>query len=126
MLDTDILIWILRDNPVYKDLFKRAAALSHGRLYLTPIQIMEIQTGVRERERINSDLFLEAFPVIDLDRETGHLAGLFLREFRESHGLHGADALIAAAIKRHDLKLWTENRKHYPMLAGGEFWVTPA
>jgi predicted nucleic acid-binding protein len=125
MLDSDILIWILRDNPDYKDLFRKAAARASGRLYLTPVQVMEIQTGVRDRERINTDLFLDSFLMVNLDRETGRLAGLFLREYRKSHQLHGADALIAAAVKRQDLKLWTNNRKHYPMLAEGEFWDSP-
>ena len=38
-----------------------------------------------------------------------------LATFTRSHGLDIADALIAAAASTSGLRLWTLNRRHYPM-----------
>jgi predicted nucleic acid-binding protein len=38
-----------------------------------------------------------------------------LRQYRKSHGVEIADALIAAAAVANRAELWTRNRKHYPM-----------
>lgn len=38
-----------------------------------------------------------------------------MRQFAKSHRLELADALIAATASIHKLKLWTRNRRHYPM-----------
>jgi hypothetical protein len=50
-----------------------------------------------------------------VDAEVGRLAGGYLREYRNSHGVELGDALIAAAAVVHHADLWTRNRKHYPM-----------
>jgi len=42
-------------------------------------------------------------------------AGDYLRQFHRSHSLELGDALIAATASIHLLRLWTRNRKHYPM-----------
>jgi predicted nucleic acid-binding protein len=43
------------------------------------------------------------------------VAGALLRQYKKSHGLEIADALIAAAAIQNQAALWTRNRKHYPM-----------
>jgi predicted nucleic acid-binding protein len=42
-------------------------------------------------------------------------AGAYLARFRRTHGVEIADALIAAAASTAGLRLWTLNRRHYPM-----------
>ncbi|MCY7410161.1 MAG: hypothetical protein LH473_07800 [Chitinophagales bacterium] len=44
------------------------------------------------------------------------LRGEYLKKFQNSHGVQLGDTLIGAASEVYDLKLWTLNKKHYPML----------
>ena len=65
-------------------------------------------------------LYNPAPPVAELtcapiDAEAGRRAGIYLRQFRRSHAVEVADALIAAGAVAHGAELWTRNRKHYPM-----------
>jgi predicted nucleic acid-binding protein len=48
--------------------------------------------------------------------EIGKIAGDFMRVYRKSHSVELGDALIAGCTIKYDFKLWTFNRKHYPML----------
>jgi predicted nucleic acid-binding protein len=50
-----------------------------------------------------------------LDATTGRHAGGYLARYARSHGLELADALIAAAAATSGLRLWTLNRRRYPM-----------
>jgi predicted nucleic acid-binding protein len=52
---------------------------------------------------------------VPIDAETGRQAGEYLRKYRKSHGVELGDALIASGAALHGAKLWTGNRKHYPM-----------
>ncbi|SMP19492.1 hypothetical protein SAMN06265339_1685 [Desulfurobacterium pacificum] len=122
VIDTDVLIWVLRGNEEVKEKFERAIKETRGKLYITPVQIAEIFAGMRKREELETRELLEAIPVIPIDRETGELAGEFVRKFRKSHSVELADALIAATAKKRGMKLWTYNKKHYPMLSEEEFY----
>jgi predicted nucleic acid-binding protein len=52
---------------------------------------------------------------VPIGEEIGRLAGDYLRMFYASHSLALGDALIGAAASLHQLELWTQNRKHFPM-----------
>jgi predicted nucleic acid-binding protein len=56
-----------------------------------------------------------ALTFVAIDAEVGRKAGGYLREFRRSHAVEIADALIAASASARRAQLWTRNRKHYPM-----------
>jgi len=45
----------------------------------------------------------------------GRRAGTYLSRYSRSHGVQIADALVAAAASVAGLRLWTLNRRHYPM-----------
>jgi len=45
----------------------------------------------------------------------GRRAGAYLARYAKSHGVEIADALVAAAAVTSGLRLWTLDRKHYPM-----------
>jgi len=49
------------------------------------------------------------------DEEVGRRAGLYVRDFKKSHGVSIGDALIAASAILSSAELWTRKRKHYPM-----------
>ena len=50
-----------------------------------------------------------------LDARVGRQAGEYLARYAKTHGVEIADALIAAAASVAGLRLWTLNRRHYPM-----------
>lgn len=56
----------------------------------------------------------EALICVPIDVRIGRQAGEFLREFRKSHNVEIADALIASSGIIAQAQLWTRNRKHYP------------
>lgn len=124
LIDSDILIWILRGEELYKDKFRRAAEESDGEIYITPIQYLEIISGVKKKEMIETKIFLDSLKMFSIGKDTGELAGEYVRVYKKSHSVQSADALTAAVAKLKDLKLWTNNRKHFPMLEKDELYLT--
>jgi len=121
LVDTDILIWILRGRDDIRAKMETFIGDFEERLFISPIQISEIFAGLKQKERTDTSLFLDSIPCIAIDARTGELAGEYLNRYGKSHGVTLADALIAACAKLHDLRLWTLNRKHYPMIARDDF-----
>lgn len=122
VIDTDVLIWLLRGNEKVKEMFKRAIEETEGLLYITPVQIAEIHAGMRKKEREKTQKLLDSLLVIEIDREIGKLAGEFVKKYGKSHSVKLADALIGAATIVRGMKLWTFNKKHYPMFNEKEFY----
>jgi predicted nucleic acid-binding protein len=83
--------------------------------YCTPISWAEIYAGIRAGEEPLTEAFFEARGEIVLDARVGRRAGAYLTRYARSHGLELADALVAAAATTAGFRLWTLNRKHYPM-----------
>jgi predicted nucleic acid-binding protein len=114
VIDTDVLIDYLRDQP-------QAVAFLEGSdrpLAVSVVSIAELYVGVREgAERQRLDVFVSAFEVLALGQEAAVQAGLFRRQYGRSHGTGLADALIAAIVQTAGATLATLNRRHFPMLA---------
>lgn len=111
LVDTDIFIEVLRGrNP---DLVRRWVALAgaDALLFYSPVTVAELIHGVEESERPDLLLRFEEMSCAPLDLEVGLQAGTYLQRFHRSHGLQVADALIAV----YGMRLWTRNRKHFPM-----------
>lgn len=121
IIDTDILVWILRGKTEIKDQFEKLNKETHGLLYITPIQISEIYSGVREEEKDVTDIFLDSFEVVSITKEMGKIAGIYINRYKKSHGVTIADALIASAVNSFGYSLWTMNTKHYPMIMERDF-----
>jgi predicted nucleic acid-binding protein len=121
LIDSDIIIWILRGNRDIKDQMEVIVSDINEKLFITPIQISEIYAGLKEKEGIDTSLFLETLPCLEINDHVGKLAGEYLNIYKKSHGLTLADAMIAACSKIYNLKLWTLNKKHYPMLGKNDF-----
>ena len=75
LVDTDILIWVLRGDEGYTKSFKQAVEQSKGLVYITPIQTAEIIAGARAKERNAIDKFLDSLNTLPIDGEIGVLAG---------------------------------------------------
>ena len=121
LVDTDIIIWILRGDEILRDAFKRIVKETDGYVFVTPVQFAEIYAGIRPKEEKKVDKFFSSLKTTIVDRDTGKMAGTFMKQFRKSHNVTLADAFIAASSRLNHFKLWTNNKKHYPMLDEDEF-----
>ena len=61
VIDTDVLIWLLRGNEKVKEMFKRAIEETEGLLYITPVQIAEIHAGMRKKKEKKQKNYLIVF-----------------------------------------------------------------
>jgi predicted nucleic acid-binding protein len=80
------------------------------------VALAEVYAGVRPGEEPLTETFFEARGEVVLDARVGRTAGSYLARYARSHGLELGDALVAAAATTSGLRLWTRNRKHYPMV----------
>ncbi len=114
LYDTDVIIEILRDRAA---LAAAARELERAGVptYSTAISWAEIYAGLRPGEENLAEAFLSARGEVVLDAVTGRHAGGYLARYGRSHGVEIADAFIAAAAANAGLRLWTLNRKHFPM-----------
>jgi len=115
LLDTDILIEVLRQrDAAILAQWRRITGGTEPVLY-TPVTAAELWHGLRQGEEEAVSKMLETLTCVPLDAEIGRRAGGYLRQFHRSHGLDIGDALIAATAAVHGCGLWTRNRRHYPM-----------
>jgi predicted nucleic acid-binding protein len=70
---------------------------------------------MRVHERESTDRVFSSIMSVPIEVEIGMRAGDYLRAFHASHAMELGDALIAAMASVHQLKLWTQSRKHFPM-----------
>jgi predicted nucleic acid-binding protein len=114
LLDSDVIIEILRDNrAIAADLEELVAG--GARTYCTAIAWAEVFAGLRKGEEPLAVEFFETRGEVILDGITGRRAGAYLARYGRSHGVQIADALVAAAASTAGLRLWTLNRRHFPM-----------
>ncbi len=83
--------------------------------YCSAVSLAEIYAGIRPGEEAPTQAFFDARGEILLDSQAGRVAGSYLARYAGSHSLDLGDALIAAAATTSGVRLWTCNRKHYPM-----------
>ena len=115
LLDSDIVIEILRSrDQVILSQWKALANTGRQILY-SPVSAAEIWAGARPNERQATSLFFSHLTCIPVAYSIGQLAGELLRQFNKSHNLKIGEALIAATAIQQGAALWTRNRKHYPM-----------
>jgi predicted nucleic acid-binding protein len=96
---------------------ERARELEAGGVptYCTPIALAEVYAGIRAGEEPLTEAFFEARGEVVLDARVARRAGAYLARYARSHGVELADALVAAAAATTGFRLWTLNRKQYPM-----------
>ena len=122
VVDSDILIWVLRGTPQITEKFNKTVIETEGNIFITPVQIAEIYAGVLPKEKTTVEGFMSSLDVIVIDEKIGRQAGDFMNKYGKSHSVTLADAMVAAVSRISGHELWTRNKKHYPMLEAGEFF----
>ena len=115
LIDSDILIEVSRgrDRNIVSQWLELSAS-DAGILY-SPVSVAELWAGARPAEHKAIENLFHALTCVPIEAAVGRRAGDYLRQYRKSHGVELADALIAAAAVLHSAALWTRNRRHYPM-----------
>jgi predicted nucleic acid-binding protein len=114
LIDTDVLIDHFHGVQAALNYLTQQVAQGET-LALSVVTIAEFSGGMRPGEESKTERLLSLFAVLDVDEATARQAGLYLRQFRQSHGLELGDALIAASATLSGAEIVTRNQKHYPM-----------
>lgn len=112
MVDTDILVDVARGVDMAASFLDQLK--SRYVLAVSSVTEMELIVGCRNKiELVHLKKFLSDYKRIKINTRISDKAVALLRQFRLSHGLLIADALIAATAKVKGVKLVTKNYRHY-------------
>jgi predicted nucleic acid-binding protein len=116
LIDSDVLIWFARGNA-------RAIAAVQGAAewYISAVSYMELAQGCRNKSELKA--MQKAFKsndndVLPITQGICDRACSLVEKYALSHGVHVADALIAATAISHGLPLLTGNAKHFSAIDG--------
>ena len=113
LIDTDVLIDAARNvNEAVNCLQQiEQQQLSPA---LSSVTQMELIIGCRDKSELRFlDRFLERFQIISVSEQISDTAIDLLKQYRLSHGLQIADALIAATAIVTDIQLISKNQRDY-------------
>lgn len=114
LLDTDILIWILRNKTVIIEQISELKEKSA--LAISVVSVAEIFKNIFPTELTTTEDFLNQHIIFDVDLKMAKMAGLYWQQFhKQFSALSLADCIIAATANTQDLTLVSLNTKHFPM-----------
>ena len=115
VLDTNIVIDLLKNVPAVVDKFL-ALKEAQTQFLICPIVVAEVYAGAFKREHKDVEALFDLCQRIDMDIDTGRMAGLYASQYgKVFSGIGLEDYVLAATARTHRCPLWTHNRKHYPM-----------
>jgi predicted nucleic acid-binding protein len=115
IVDADVLIDVVKGNPLASGALAEVRAAGTRLLSVTPVRA-EILRGVFGREIPTTAGLLDVLEWLDVDVELADRAGEMGRPFVRSHqGISITDLLLAAAVDRLGGQLLTRNVRHFPM-----------
>src|ERR1035437_7553970 len=109
LLDTDILINLLRGNVAARDFL--ANNLEENELLCSVITVAEIWAGMRPHEEQATRRLVDSLRIVDVSQSVAEKAGSF-NGTTKSHPLELDDCLIAATAFCTGATLATGNGKH--------------
>ena len=115
LLDSDVLIWLLRGRAETMRLVDRLHGGTHAALACSALSILEVWTGVRPGEERRTEALMESLQVVPVDASIARrAAGLLVSRKRQRDPREWIDALIAATCLELHLTLVTYNLRDYP------------
>ncbi|BCX88938.1 tRNA(fMet)-specific endonuclease VapC [Methylomarinovum tepidoasis] len=117
LLDTDVLIEFSRGNEAVAE--QLAAWEKNDLVMVSDITWMEMMVGARNKQDLQAiEHCLRRFYRLPVTEPVSTKAVDLIRQYRLSHGLLIADALIAATALIHQAMLATRNRRDFHYIAG--------
>ena len=115
VLDTNILIEILKDN---KTILKKLE--SYNLVFcISSITVMELYYGaLNKAELFQLKKFILLFEVIEVNETISSISTELIFEYSKSHNLSIPDSLIASTAINSNLKLFTLNLKDFRYIDG--------
>jgi|SRR3989344_3675852 len=113
ILDTDIVIWILREDPKVVSTIGR---LGESSTSVSTITIAEVYKNAFPSEIYSIEDLFDHQIIYQISRNTAKEAGLYWNQFHKKlQGLAIADCLVASTAKEYGLTVLTLNIRHFPM-----------
>lgn len=114
LLDTDVLIWVLRGN---REIIEKISSLKDkSQLAISVISIAEIYKNIFPAELTVTEDYLEQHIILEIDARIAKIAGLYHQQFsKKLKNLSLTDCLIAATANVNDATLVSLNIRHFPM-----------
>ena len=114
LLDTNILIVILKGNPQTT----RQLNDLGGPLAISSITTMELIYGGRDKNEVQKlEKFIKLFHLIPLSETISVRAIKLVTRYAKSHTLDIPDAIIAATALDHQARLLTYNQKDFRFIS---------
>ena len=114
LLDTDVLIWVLRGK---KDIVDKVSELKNkSPLGISVISTAEIYKNIFSSELTVTEDYLGQHIIFDVDQKIAKTAGLYWQQYaKQLKNLSLIDCLIAGTANVNSLILVSLNTKHFPM-----------
>ena len=114
LIDTDVLIWVLRGNKKYEDYLQ--GLKNKDPLSISTITIAEIYKNICPSEIVKTENLIKELQTWDVTESIAKQGGLYWQQFsKELKTLNLTDCLIAGTAHVNNLTLITLNVKHFPM-----------
>ena len=111
LIDTDIVIWYMRDNPKAVELLN-----SNEGFLISVVSYLELVQGLRNKSEfkaLKTALKIWKIKILQIDEAISTKAMFYVEQYFLSHAIRLADALIASTAVLFQIPLVTGNIKHY-------------
>src|SRR3989344_5703817 len=114
LIDTDILIWVLRGNKKYNNHLQ--SIKNKGPLSISTVTVAEIYKNMFMSETVKTENVLKELQICDVTISIAKQAGSYWQQYvKKLKNLSFTDCLIAGTANINSLVLVTLNVKHFPM-----------
>lgn len=114
LIDTDIIIWVLRGNKKYEDLLQNLKY--KDALSISTVTIAEIYKNIYPSEIVKTENLIQELETWDVTVPIAKQAGLYWQQYsKQLKNLSLTDCLIAGTANTNNLTLVSLNTKHFPM-----------
>ncbi|OGG13209.1 hypothetical protein A3D77_00615 [Candidatus Gottesmanbacteria bacterium RIFCSPHIGHO2_02_FULL_39_11] len=114
LLDTDILIWLIRKDPTTIHWFEKLR--QEGVAALSVLSVTEVYKGIFKSELQETEKMIQTCTLYDVTYPIAKQAGFYWNQFHKDLKKLGiVDCLIAATARENGFILLTDNTRHFPM-----------
>lgn len=114
LIDTDVLIWVLRGNKKYTDFLLKLK--EEDIPSISTITIAEIYKNIYPSEIVKTENLINEFQIFEVTVVVAKQAGLYWQQYaKKLKNLSLTDCIIAATASVNNSILVSLNSKHFPM-----------